>query len=74
MKKFTAIFLAILLIGCNKSDGTKETPNNSIKQSSKTSEVVEKNLSSDSEQNETSNTDDHTESEKNLTDIFNLAQ
>ena len=48
MKKFLAIFIAMLLIGCTKSDNTKENQNNNTKQSSDSSELIEKNLTADS--------------------------
>ena len=42
MKKYTAIFLAILIMGCN-SDTSKNNQNDTKKQSRNTSEVVKKN-------------------------------
>ena len=48
MKKFLAIFIAMVLIGCTKSDNTKENQNNNAKQSSDSGELIEKNLTADS--------------------------
>jgi len=48
MKKFLALCIAMLLIGCTKSDNTKENQNNNAKQSSDSGELIEKNLTADS--------------------------
>jgi len=55
MKKFLAIFIAILLIGCTKSDHTNKTQNNNTKQSSDSSELIESNLTADSKSSANNN-------------------
>ena len=65
MKKFLAIFIAMVLIGCTKSDNTEENQNNSTKQSSDSSELIENNLTADSKPSENDNTNVQTKSDEN---------
>ena len=65
MKKFLAIFIAILLIGCTKSDHTNKTQNNNTKQSSDSSELIEKNLTADSKPSANNNTNVQAKSDEN---------
>ena len=65
MKKFLAIFIAILLIGCTKSDHTNKTQNNNTKQSSDSSELIEKNLTADSKLSANNNTNVQSKSDEN---------
>ena len=60
MKKFLAIFIAILVIGCTKSDHTNKT-----KQSSDSSELIENNLSVDSKPSANNNTNVQAKSDEN---------
>ena len=64
MKKFLAIFIAMVLIGCAKSDNTKEDQNNSTKQSSDSSELIENNITADSKPSENDNTNVQTKSDE----------
>lgn len=65
MKKFLAIFIAILLIGCTQSDLTNKTQNNNTKQSIDSSELIEKNLTADSKPSANNNTNVQTKSDEN---------
>ena len=65
MKKFLAIFIAMLLIGCTKSDNTNENQNNNTKESSDSSELIEKNLTADSKPSANNNTNIQAKSDKN---------
>ena len=65
MKKFLAIIIAMVLIGCTKSDNTKENQNNSTNQSNDSSELIEKNLTADSKPYEDNNTNVQTKSDEN---------
>ena len=64
MKKVWTIIIAILLIGCTKSDHTKET-NNNTKQSSDSSELIEKKLNTDSKHSANNNTNIQAKSDEN---------
>ena len=56
MKKFLALLIAMLLIGCTKSDNSKEDQNNNTKQSSDSSELIKKKLIADSKPSANDNT------------------
>ena len=65
MKKFLDIFIAMVLIGCSKSDNTEKNQNNSTKQSIDSNELIEKNITADSKPSENDNTNVQTKSDEN---------
>ena len=70
MKKFLAIFIVILLIGCTKSDHTNKTQNNNTKQSSDSSELIEKNLTADSKPSANNNNVQAKSDENSVNGVF----
>ena len=65
MKKLLSIFIVMLLIGCNKSDNANKNQNDNIKQSSNSSELVEKSLTADSKPSANNNTNVQAKSDEN---------